>query len=119
MGFSAPVFPGPGATDAGRRPGQLLGMVLVVSDASQTLFPLVLREGVPTRTGETVLVRREGNEIVFFSPLRHVSAGSQHLRLPLSAAPIPARLALEGREAFVEYNDYRGVPVLAATGTSR
>ena len=31
---------------------------------------------------------------------------------PLS---IPARLALEGRETFGEYNDYRGVPVLAAT----
>ena len=68
MGFSAPVFPEPGTTDAGRPPGQLLGIVLVVSDASQTLFPLVTREVVPTRTGETVLVRREGNDIVFFSP---------------------------------------------------
>ena len=115
MGFSAPVFPGPGTTDAGRPPGQLLGIVLVVSDASQTLFPLVTREVVPTRTGETVLVRREGNDIVFFSPLRHVPAGSQYLRFPFSTAPIPARLALEGRETFVEYNDYRGVPVLAAT----
>jgi len=87
----------------------------VVSDASQTLFPLVTREVVPTRTGETVLVRREGNAIVYFSPLRYVPAGSPHLRLPLSIASIPARLALEGRETFVEYNDYRGVPVLAAT----
>ena len=115
MGFSAPVFPGPGATDAGRRPGQLLGIVLVVSDASQTLFPLVTREVVPTRTGETVLVRREGNAIVYFSPLRHVPAGSQHLRFPLSAAPLTARLALEDREAFAEYNDYRSIPVLATT----
>jgi PAS domain S-box-containing protein len=116
MGFSAPVFHGPGATDAGRRPGQLLGIVLLVSDVSQTLFPLVTREGVPTRTSETLLVRREGDDIVYFSPLRHVPAGSPNLRIPLSAAPRPARLALEGRETFVEYNDYRGVPVLAATG---
>jgi PAS domain S-box-containing protein len=115
MGFSAPVFPGLGAIDAGRPPGQLPGIVLLVSDVSQTLFPLVVRQGAPTRTGETILVRREGNEVVFFSPLRHVPAGSPHLRFPLSAAPIPARLALEGRETFVEYNDYRGVPVLAAT----
>jgi len=115
MGFSAPVFPGPGTTDAGQPTGQSLGMVLVVSDASQTLFPLVTREDVPTRTGETLLVRRDGNNIVYFSPLRHVPAGSQNLRIPLSTAPIPARLALEGRETFVENNDYRGVPVLAAT----
>jgi PAS domain S-box-containing protein len=115
MGFGAPVFPGTGATHAGGPPGQLLGIVLVVSDASQTLFPLVTREVVPTRTGETILVRREGDEIIFFSPLRHVPAGSPNLRIPLSVAPRPARLALEGRETFVEYNDYRGVPVLAAT----
>jgi len=115
MGFAAPVFPEPGTTDAGRPTGQLLGIVLVVSDASQTLFPLVTREAVPTRTGETVLVRREGNDIVYFSPQRYVPAGSLNLRFPLSAAPVPARLALEGRETFVECDDYRGIPVLAAT----
>jgi PAS domain S-box-containing protein len=115
IGFSAPVFPAPGTTDAGRPPGQMLGIVLVVSDASQTLFPLVTREVVPTRTGETLLVRREGNDIVFFSPLRNVPPGSPNLRFLLSAAPTPARLALTGRETFAEYNDYRGVPSLAAT----
>jgi PAS domain S-box-containing protein len=115
IGFSAPVLPAPGTTHAGRPPDRLLGIVLVVSDASQTLFPLVTRDVIPTRTGETLLVRREGNDIVFLSPLRHVPAGSQYLRLPFSSSAIPARLALEGRETFVEYNDYRGVPVLAAT----
>jgi PAS domain S-box-containing protein len=115
ISFTAPVFPGPGTSDAGRPPGQLLGIVLVVSDASQTLFPLVTRKVVPARTGETLLVRREGNDMVYFSPLRHVPAGSQDLRFPLSTAPAPARLALEGRETFVEYRDYRGVLVLAAT----
>jgi PAS domain S-box-containing protein len=89
--------------------------VLLVSDASQTLFPLVTREVVPTRTGETLLLRREGSNVDYFSPLRHLPAGSPDLRFPLSAAPEPARLALEGRETFAEYNDYRGVPVLAAT----
>ena len=115
MGFSAPVFPGAGATDVSRPPGQVLGMVLVVSDASQTLFPLVTREAAPTRTSETVLVRREGNAIVYFSPLRLVPAASAHLRTPLSAAPLDVRLALDGRATFVEDTDYRGVPVLAAT----
>jgi len=111
MGFSAPVFPGPGTTAA----GQLLGIVLVVSDPTHTLFPRVTREVVPTRTGETLLVRREGNDMVYFSPLRHVPPGSPNLRFPLSTAPTPASLALEGHETFAEYRDYRGVPVLAAT----
>jgi PAS domain S-box-containing protein len=115
VGFIAPVLPGPATADAGQRPGQPLGVVLLVSDAAQTLFPMVVRNGVPTRTGETLLVRREGNAVFYFSPLRHVPAGSLHLRSPLSTAPLAPRLALQGRETVLEYSDYRSVPVLAAT----
>jgi PAS domain S-box-containing protein len=115
IGFGAPVFFAPGSTDTSPPTGPMLGMVLVVSDASQTLFPLVTREVVPTRTGETLLVRREGNDMVYFSPLRHVPPGSPYLRLPFSGSAIPARLALAGRETFLEFNDYRGAPVLAVT----
>ena len=115
IGFGAPVSPAPGTTDAGPPTGPMLGMVLVVSDASQTLFPLVTRDVLPTRTGETILIRREGNDMVFFSPLRHIPPGSPYLRLPFSSSAVPARLALGGHETFVEHNDYRGVPVLAVT----
>lgn len=62
VGFTAPVFPGPAAADQGQAPGQPLGTVLLVSDASQTLFPLVTREVVPTRTGETVWCAARGTK---------------------------------------------------------
>jgi PAS domain S-box-containing protein len=114
VSFGVAVVPEPGAPGANRTPGQPLGVALVVLDAVHTLFPLVTREVVPTRTGETLLVRREGNDVVFFSPLQNVAASSQYLRFPLSTAPAPARLALEGRQTFGEYRDYRSVPVLAA-----
>jgi PAS domain S-box-containing protein len=115
MGFIAPVFLEADASVPSRRPAQLMGMVLVVSDASKTLFPLVTREVVPTRTGETVLVRREGNDVVFFSPTRLFPPLARQLRFPLPSAPLPARLALEGRVTFGTYTDYRGARVLAAT----
>jgi PAS domain S-box-containing protein len=115
ISFSGPVFPRPFPAEASQSPGQSLGVGILVAHASQTLFPILTREGVPTRTGETILARREGDDIVFFSPLRHVAAGSPNLRLRLSAAPVPARTALDGGEAFVDYTDYRGVPVLAST----
>ena len=117
MGYVAPVFPQPDASAASHRPDQLLGMVLLVSDASKTLFPLVAREVVPTQTGETVLVRRDGNDVVLFSPARLVPTLSRHLRFPLPAAPLAARLALEGHVTFGTFTDYRGVQVLAATQT--
>jgi PAS domain S-box-containing protein len=115
LSFSVAVVPEPGTLGVRQAPGQPLGVVLVVLDAAHTLFPLVAREPVPTQTGETILVRREGNDMVYFSPLRHVPISSPDLRFPLSGAPAPAHLALEGRKTVVVYNDYRGVPVLAAT----
>ncbi len=115
IGFIAPVLPEPETPEAGRRAGPPLGTVLVVTDASQTLFHLVTRDVVPTRTGETLLVRREGNDVVYFSPVHNVAVSSLYLRIPWSVAPSPARLALEGHSAFGEYKDYEGVPVLATT----
>jgi PAS domain S-box-containing protein len=115
ISISVAVVPEPGTRGASPTPAPPLGVALVVFEAAHTLFPIVTQEGVPTRTGETVLVRREGNDIVFFSPLRHVPARTPYLRFPLPIAPVAARLALEGRETFAEYNDYRDVPVLAAT----
>lgn len=115
ISLSMPVFSGPGPAEAGRSPRQALGVALLVMDASQALFPILTRDSVPTRTAETVLVRRDGNDIVFFSPLRNVPAGSPSMRFPITTAPLPARLAGEGREVFGEFRDYRGVPVLAAT----
>ena len=115
ISFSVPVFAESDPTTTGRPPAQPLGIALVVMDAARTIFPLVAREGVLTQTGETLLVRREGDEVIFFSPLRHFPAGSPNLRFPLSTAPLPARRAVEGLETFVEYNDYWGAPVLATT----
>jgi len=115
LSFSVPVFPESDPTATGRFPAQPLGIALVVIDAARTIFPLVTREGFSTQTGETLLVRREGDEVIFFSPLRHIPAGSPNLRFPLSTAPLAARLAVEGLETFVECNDYWGAPALATT----
>lgn len=113
--FSTPIFPDPGTAAARTSSDRPLGVALLVSDAGQTLFPLLRREAIPTQTGETVLVRREGNEVVFFSPLRRIRARSPSLRFPLSDAPLTARAALEGGKSYVAATDYRGVRVLMAT----
>ncbi len=115
MGFIFPIFPESDANGSSHHPQEAVGEVLLVSDASTTLFPLVTRDVVPTRTGETLLVRREGNDVVLFSPLRMAPALSRQLRFPLPTAPQVDRLALDGRVAFGTFTDYRGVSVLAAT----
>ncbi len=117
IGFISPVFAESNEGSPGQVAGEILGSVLVVSDASRNLFPLVTRDIVPTRTGETLLVRREGDDIVFFSPTRLSPNLYHQLRFPLPSAPTAARLALEGRVTYGIFTDYRGVQVLAATQT--
>jgi PAS domain S-box-containing protein len=115
VSFCAPVFSRQEVTAGVPITNQPRETVVLVVDAAQTLFPILTHESMPTRTGEALLVRRDGDDTVCFSPLRHRPAGSPNLRFPLTTTPLAARTALEGRETFMEYKDYRGVPVLAAT----
>ncbi len=111
--FCVPILPASGTAGVSASTPQLLGVGVLVMDASKDLFPTLTRDAVPTRTGETLLVWRDGNDIIFFSPLRFVPEGSRNLRFSLPNAPLPARAAVEGHEVPLESTDYRGVPVLA------
>ncbi len=96
-------------------PNRPVGWVLLVMDPSRWLFPLLGREPVPTKTGETVLVERRKEGILFISPLRFNSAPPLGFKLPLNSPASPARSALLGRSTFGSFSDYRGVPIFAAT----
>jgi PAS domain S-box-containing protein len=102
--IGAPVRRGPPPEPA------IAAVVVSASDQAHPLEALA-REPLPTRTGESLLVRRDRDEIVYLSPLRHVAPG---LRLPLEQPALAAAAALGGHEEFGDYLDYRGVPVLAA-----
>jgi PAS domain S-box-containing protein len=109
--FGAPIVePTVGASG---RPATL-GFVVVASDPAAWLYPLLAREPVPTASGEVLLARKDGDTIVFVSPLRHRGARPLTYTVRASVTPLAARAALEGWEAFGTYVDYRGVPVFAA-----
>lgn len=74
MGFIFPIFAESAANGSSPHSKEAVGEVLLVSDAAKTLFPLVTRDVVPTHTGETLLVRRDGNDVVIFSPAHGSSA---------------------------------------------
>lgn len=88
--------------------------VVLRCEAAQFLFPLVESWPTPSRTAETLLVRREGEEVVFLNELRHRSGTALRLRLPLTRTDVPAVKAVLGFEGPFEGKDYRGVEVLAA-----
>ena len=82
-------------------------------DPEDYLFPLIARWPTPNRTAETLLVRREGNDVLFLNELRFQKNSALKLRIPLSARTVPAVMAVLGREGIVEGRDYRGERVLA------
>ena len=104
----APVF-----GTRGKGGGEAIGAVILVSDASRYLYPLVQSWPTPNATAETTLSRREGDDIVFLNPLRHRPGAALSVRVPVARADVPAVMAVQGRRGVMEGPDYRGVPVIA------
>ena len=117
--FTMPVISPEGTKQPTGRPRRFVGAVGTLIDPSDNLFRFVTAEAVPTRTGETVLTLEDANEVVLFSPLRHVPAGAPFPRYSLQGSTLPAVLALKGIEASEEFADYRGVRVVAAMRRTR
>ncbi len=104
--FVAPLVSVPG--------GRPLAVVL---QADPTLFLFNYLNGwpVPSRTAETVLFHRDGNELEFISPLRHRPSPPLSQRVPLTRTDVLSVIALEDparRGIAIEALDYRGKPVV-------
>jgi PAS domain S-box-containing protein len=95
---------------AGSRP---LGVLVLRIDPGTYLYPFISRWPIPSRTAETLLVRRDGNDALFLNELRFRTGTALNLRFPLTASELPPVQAALGREGLVKGVDYRGVPVIA------
>jgi PAS domain-containing protein len=98
----------------GSRP---LGILVLRTSPETYLYPLIKRWPTPSKTAETLLVRREGNEVVFLNELRFRTNTALNVRMSLDQVVLPAAQAALGREGVMEGVDYRGVGVLAALRT--
>ncbi|MGZ5433472.1 MAG: bifunctional diguanylate cyclase/phosphodiesterase, partial [Thermoanaerobaculia bacterium] len=106
--FAAPLL----VTDVhGQR---AVGAIVLELDPAEDLMPLVARWPLPSPSGESLLVRREGDSALYLSALRHRQGSSLSLRLPLTAKNLIAARALRGDRGTIEGIDYRNVSVLAS-----
>ena len=90
------------------------GLLVLNVDPQEFLYPLIQTWPTPSRTAETLLVRREGDEVVYLTELRHRPSAALTLRSPITRDDLPAAMAARGQVGTVAGVDYRGVPVLAA-----
>jgi len=96
----------------GSRP---LGVLVLRIDPAAHLYPYISRWPTPSRTAETLIVRRDGNDALFLNNLRFQKDAALNLRVSLEEGKdLPAVKAALGQEGIVEGVDYRGVPVIAA-----
>jgi len=90
-----------------------IGAVILLSDARQFLYPLIQSWPTASETAETLIVRRDGEDVLFLNELRHQPDAGLALRIPLSRTDVPAVMAALGREGVVQGRDYRGAEALA------
>jgi PAS domain S-box-containing protein len=94
---------------------RLVAVVALRIDPATHLYPDISRWPTPSRTAETLIVRRDGNDALFLNNLRFQKDAALNLRVSLEEGKdLPAVKATMGQEGIVEGLDYRGVPVIAA-----
>jgi PAS domain S-box-containing protein len=93
-----------------------LGALVLIADAGNFLFPLLSSWPAESPTAETILVRRDGSDVLFLTELRHTDAAPLTLRVPIdtSAGAFVGSMAVRGTTGFVRGTDYRGRPVVAS-----
>ncbi len=87
--------------------------LVLLTDAEQFLYPLVQSWPTTSASAETLLVRRDGDSVLFLNDVRHQKGAALVLRYPLTDTTLPAVMAVLGVEGVVEGTDYRDVTVIA------
>lgn len=93
--------------------GRPLGIVVLRADAQTRLFPMLQTWPTPSPTAETVLVRRDRDEVVFLNDMRHQPGSALSIRKSITESDSATVQAVLGTVGPVEALDYRGVEVLA------
>jgi len=105
MGYLAPI-----AASGG---GHMPAVVFLEMRPNGYLFPFIQSWPLPSATGETLLIRREGDDIVYLNELRHRQGSALILRQPVDVPDSMAAQALHTQEGLIGGQDYRRIRVLA------
>jgi PAS domain S-box-containing protein len=88
-------------------------VLILRTDPTQFLYPLIQAWPMPSKTAETLIVRREGDDVLFLNTLRHRPDPPLTVRIPLSRVDLPAARAVLGQAGLFQGHDYRDADVLA------
>jgi signal transduction histidine kinase len=98
-------------------PPRCVAVLVLDIDPSKRLYPLISSWPTKDSTAETLLVRREGDSVLFLSELRYQNRTEVPFKTLLTNLDMPAVKAALGQEGTFEGVDYRNVAVLSAIRT--
>ncbi|MBN1939300.1 MAG: PAS domain-containing protein [Candidatus Aminicenantes bacterium] len=94
--------------------GPAIGAVVFRIDPTVYLYPYILKWPGPSATAETILVRRDGDSILYLNDLSHQSGSALRLRFPINRTDMICVQAVLGQEGIIEGKSDAGNPSLAA-----
>jgi PAS domain S-box-containing protein len=100
--------------DHSRNDNPVIGLLALRIDPQQILYPLLQSWPTSSKSAETLLLRKDGDEIVYLNELRHLRNTALILKKPVSSEDLPAAMAIRGITGTIDGIDYRNVPVVAA-----
>ena len=94
-----------------------LAVLVLDVDPNKFLYPLIYKWPTASKSAETILLERNGDDALFLSDARNKPDTALSLRMPLARKEMPGVRAVLGHDAVFEGKDYNNAPVLAATKT--
>jgi PAS domain S-box-containing protein/putative nucleotidyltransferase with HDIG domain len=91
----------------------ILGVILIRTDANNKIFPLLEVWPFKSESAETLLVKREKDQVLFLTDFRFTRDEAFELTHSIDNKSLPAAIALRGYEGVMTGLDYRGVEVIA------
>lgn len=93
---------------------RILGVLGFQIDPGFLLYPFISSWPTPSKSSETIILRREGDEVVFLNNLKVLGRCGPEPACPVDGKKAnPAIKAVSGETGIVEGADYRGVFVIA------
>ena len=101
--------------NSGNDQSELLGTIMIIIDPNKQLFPTIKAWPLTSKTGESLLAMRLGNEITFPHNLRFSSGKEFMLKIPLNQGDLIFGSAFLTHDEIIEAYDYRGEKVIAVS----
>jgi two-component system cell cycle sensor histidine kinase/response regulator CckA len=90
-----------------------LGVLVLRIDPTTYLYPFIQYWPTPSRTSQTLILRREQSDLVLLNDMRFQEHSALNVRIPLDISTLAGVKTAAGQKGVVVGRNYRGEPMIA------